>query len=455
MSPGPTTDWVRIATAAQPEAPALVSSGRTLTYAQLDRLVERRADELQRLTGLSPGSRIGVVADRSIATVAALWAVWRRGAVAVVIDPGASATRDESLSIAKFGLRGIVVGDEIRLVGSETAPPPDDPAHHTWVPTSGSVAGPRTVILTHRNVAAAVDASQRRLGNVAGDRWLLVLPLFHVGGLAVLWRSAAAGGCAVLHDEFDAAAAGAALHSGAVTFVSLVPTMLHRILDERGGGHDAVRCVLLGGAAASPDLVGRALAAGLPVRATYGMTEACSQIATVSPGRETDSIETVGQPLDGFTVTIDGPDERGVGEIVVDGPAVSPGYVGQAPHRGPLRTGDLGRLDEEGRLVVTGRSDDVIVTGGENVNPSTVEAALTRLPAVADAAVFGVPDAEWGELVVAAVVPAGDVPTPTELDRLVKGALSPAQRPRRWLIVEQLPRLPNGKVDRRSLRNGV
>ncbi len=250
-----------------------------------------------------------------------------------------------------------------------------------------------------------------------------------------------------MDEAFDAARTAQRLGNGALTTTSLVPTMLHRVVEVVEEVSPDVRTVLVGGAAAGEDLVRRALAAGLPVVTTYGMTEACSQVATVAAGEMETAIGTVGRPLEGMTVTIEDPDHHGVGIVAVDGPAVSPGYVGEAPRVGPHRTSDLGRFDAAGRLVVLGRSDDVIVTGGVNVVPALVEAALLAHPGVAAAAVAGVPDEEWGEAVVAAVV-AGPGVTVADLRASAAARLSPPQRPKRYRLVAELPLLQNGKVDR-------
>jgi O-succinylbenzoic acid--CoA ligase len=314
------------------------------------------------------------------------------------------------------------------------------------VPTSGSTGVPKAVRLTTGNVAAAVSASQARLGNGPDDRWLLALPLHHVGGLSVLWRSAAVGAAVVLQSPFDAVATAELLASGAVTYASLVPTMLARVLDAGPARYRAAGGVLVGGAAAHPQLMRRALDAGLPVLATYGSTETCSQIATVAPGEQEAAMGTVGRPLDGLTVTVDTGD-GGVGEILVDGQAVSVGYGLEPERTGPLRTGDLGRFDEDGRLVVVGRADDVIRTGGERVVPQKVEEALVDGVTVTAAAVVGVADAEWGEMVTALVV-VGDGFDPEAVTRRARQSLAPHEVPKRLVVVAALPLLSNGKLDR-------
>jgi len=282
------------------------------------------------------------------------------------------------------------------------------------------------------------------VGNTEADRWLLTLPLFHVGGLSVLWRSAAAGGAIVIHDRFDAGRVAAAMQDGSVTIASLVPTMLYRILAADPGPFTRMKAVLLGGAAADRSLVECGLDAGLPILQTYGMTETCSQVATVAPGEAAAALGTAGKPLDGMVVTF----ERG--EIVVDGPAVSPGYLGEPDRRGGHRTGDVGYLDHAGRLVVVGRADEVIVTGGEKVHPGRVADTLRGHQAVLQAEVVGIPDPEWGEAVAAVII--GPNAIGPNLERWARERLARHEGPKHWVFVDAFPLLANGKVDRVALQ---
>ena len=213
------------------------------------------------------------------------------------------------------------------------------------VHTSGTTGVPRAVELTRGNILANALGCAVALGHDRRERWLCPLPLSHVGGLMVLLRSAIYGTTAVLGpaDRDD------------VTIASLVPTQLARLIDRPPP--PSLRVVMLGGAPADPALLERARDAGWPVAPTYGLTQACSAVTVAEVG----DTETSGRPIPGVNVNI-APD----GEIVVDGPTTA----------GVLRTGDLGRLDERGRLIVLGRKVDTIVSGGENVMPSEVEAAL-------------------------------------------------------------------------------
>ena len=407
-------EWVRIHAGADPEAPAVVFTDATLSYGELARRAECRARQLVS-GGAGPGVLVPVEGASHPDTIVELVAVHMAGAVAVPFGPQ-------------------------RIDGAASV---DDDAYAV-VPTSGSSGRPRGVILTKLNIAAAIETSHRRLANSEADRWLLSLPLFHIGGLSVVWRSVAAGGSVELLPRFETAAAITALKSDPVTIASLVPTMLHRILEVDAGPYEGLRAVLLGGAPAGVGLVQRALVAGLPVLQTYGMTETASQAATVEPGTATAALGTAGPPLDGVELSIDD------GEILVDGAMVSPGYLGERPRVGPHRTGDLGYLDGHGRLVVTGRKDAVIITGGENVHPARVEAAIESLPIAGRAVAVGVADDEWGQI-VAAVIEASPADLPV-IEAAIRRLVARHEVPRRWVAVEDLPLLANGKPDRAAAR---
>ncbi|MDJ0498174.1 MAG: AMP-binding protein [Acidimicrobiia bacterium] len=444
--PSPETDWLATAAVATPDAVALVEDdGTRVTYAELDDLAARAVGQLHQAFGLAPTGLMGFAPFRVQRRVlAGMWATWRLGAAVMVADPhspmligGADGIR------TKWGIPELIA--DLEIFGEPSRPPtaPGRGQLHTVLLTSGSGGSPRPVRLTHGNVAAAVAASSERLGNSGADRWLLNLPLHHIGGLSVLWRSAWAGGTVVVHDSFDATRAAKAMKHGGVTVASLVPTMLHRILEADPGPYEGMKAVLLGGAAASVSLVERALDAGLPVLQTYGMTETCSQATTVEPGAARESIGTAGTPLRGMSVTIDG---QGLGEILVDGPAVSPGYLGEPDRTGPHRTGDVGSIDAEGRLVVKGRIDDMIVTGGENVYPAAVAEVIGRHPVVKRVEVVGVPDPEWGNLVGAVLV--ADADAIQEIEEWARLQLARHEVPKRWVFVTEMPLLENGKVDR-------
>ena len=300
---------------------------------------------------------------------------------------------------------------------------PVEPGDALVVPTSGTTGDPRGVVLTHDAVAASARATSARLGvDPAADRWLCCLPLAHVGGLSVVTRALVTGTPVTVHAGFDPAAVDAA----GETLVSLVATALRRVDPTRW------RRIVLGGAAPPDDLPAN-------VVTTYGMTETGSGVVYD------------GSPLDGVDVRVD-PD----GVIHLRGPMLLRAYRdGTVPLDGDgwLPTGDLGALESDGRLTVHGRKGDLVITGGENVWPTTVETALRHHPGVADVAVAGRPDPEWGQRVVAWVVPADRAQPPTldDLRATAKERLPAYAAPREIRLVETLPRTSLGKVRRDQL----
>jgi len=318
----------------------------------------------------------------------------------------------------------------------------EDPA--PWVvETSGSTGRPKRVVLPRAAVLASVAASARRVGS--SGPWLLALPATYVAGLQVVCRSLVAGHRPVLLDDHRSfAAAAAAVGEGG--FVSLVPTQLRRLLDSEEDAR-ALRdfhTVLLGGGPIDPALRARAAQEGVRVVATYGSAETAG-------GCVYD-----GMPLDGVGVAI-GRD----GRIRLAGPTLFAGYEGDPELTaevlvdGWFHTSDAGRLDEDGRLQVLGRLDDVVVTGGVNVPAPAVAARLREHPDVAEAEVLGVPDPEWGNRVVAFVAVSAGASGGLSLEAVREwvGATHPRSwAPRALVVLPELPLLPNGKPDRVRLR---
>jgi o-succinylbenzoate---CoA ligase len=301
--------------------------------------------------------------------------------------------------------------------------------------TSGSTGPPKGVELSAAALRHSARASLERVKARPGQRWLCCLPVTHVAGLAVLVRSLVSGTEPVLAERADAGTVAAC----GCAHVSLVPTQLQRLLLQAGAPLAGFSSVLLGGAAAPADLLEAARAAGVPVVTTYGMTETCG-------GCVYDGV-----PLDGVQAEV-----REDDRIWISGPVLFSGYLRgpRAPADGWLRTGDLGVLDAGGRLRVRGRADDVINTGGHKVVPGEIAAVLQTCPGVRDAAVVGQPDPEWGERVVAVVVPTdpGDPPALELLRRHVRERLPRYAIPSRVVMVDAVPMLPSGKHDIVRLR---
>ena len=489
--------WIAERAARTPDAEALVARGERVSYGALATRARALAGAL-RAAGVAPGDRVAALTGNDPGFVVLFHAASLAGAILVPLNVRL-APAELARQLADADPRLLVhAGDELaarareaaaeraRASGSATAlaplaelareaaragaPDGNDPdldpaAPAVIVYTSGTSGEAKGVVLRHANLLASAIGSALHLGALPGERWLACLPLFHVGGLAILVRSVLTGGSVVVHERFDPERVSHALDAEGIALASLVPTMLARVLEARGERPPParLRAVLLGGAAAPPPLLERAAKTGWPVLPTYGLTEAASQVATLPPGAPL-RIDGGGlRALPGTELRIVSEEGAGlepgaVGEIQVRGPTVTAGYwrrpaeSERALAGGWLRTVDLGALDASGALRVLGRADDMLVTGGENVHPAEIETALLAHPDVADAGVAGLPDPVFGQRVVAWIVPVpGARPDPDALARFLRSRLAGYKIPRTWRFVATLPRNAGGKLVRRAL----
>ncbi len=442
-----------------PDAPAVdVPGGERLSFRELDGLVGSGEEELARSPGSASGGVTTMRLPPSLDAIRTIHAALRTGTPLLPLHP---AWTDEEVGAA---VGSLTAAPGSKGLASEGPGLPSGAAFVLW--TSGTSGRARGVALSLEGLEAVAEGSRRRLDLGPGDRWYWALSPAHVGGLALVLRAAWTGAAVVPLPSFDADRFLALAREGRITHASLVPVMLRRILEAAGGGSapEPLRCLLVGGAEAPPALVRAATDAGWPVALTYGLTEASSQVATAPPARVREEPRTAGPPLPGVEVRL-----AEDGEIRVRGPTVALGYVGSGEpfpvdDDGWLRTGDVGEWIERKdsgagpdrplrELRVLGRRSRRIVTGGVNVDPAEVEAVLGSHPTVREAAVVGLPDAEWGERVAALVVAArGPEPDPDELGRFVRSRLSAAKVPRSFGFAPSLPRSPNGKVDLEAAR---
>lgn len=458
-----------------PQQPALLYRGQITTYEALDDRVIRAALGLLRL-GVRAGQVVGIWAANCPEWVAIAHAAARIGATLLPLNIRLSdeeiawqVDRAEAVLVladaprCERPIRGLVPLAEA-FVEAPAQPIGDalDPDRlHTVIFTSGTTGRPKGALLTWRSQLASATASTAALGLTERDRWLLTMPLFHVGGLSILHRCALARATVVLHQRFDPEAALAAMENEGVTVVSVVPAMLRRMLEEWGDRPlpSTVRAILVGGAPIPPDLIERCPAA-LP---TYGMTETGSHVTLLRPGADPIDRASAGTPIFGTDVRIVDEACRSLpvgvaGMIEVRSPTVFQGYLKEpdataaALVEGWLRTGDDGYLDERGCLHMLSRRSDLIISGGENVYPSEIERILDRHPQVYESAVVGADDPRWGQVPVAFVVPQGEAPEESELMAFVSQHLARYKVPRTVSFLQALPRLGSGKLDRQALQ---
>lgn len=485
-------DWLTARVQATPRKTALIIGEQAWSYGELDQMVTHYCAGLIG-QGVTPGQHVAVLLPNGVAYVCLVHALARLGAVLVPLNTRLTGA-ELGWQVQQSDCHLLVYGAESAGVAAQLAATADcvavEAAALAWagehgvtetgffekteflldapqaiVFTSGTTGQPKGAVLTFANHFWSATASSYRLGLSPEERWLSCLPLYHVGGLAVVFRSCLYGTTIVLHERFDLEAFDASLERDQITLTSLVPTMLHRLLALRKDRPwpASLRHILLGGAAATPELLAASHDSGAPVAATYGLTEAASQVATLCPQDVLHKPGSVGHPLMFTSVRI--VDEAGVtvppgekGEIVVSGPTVMAGYyqnpaaTAKTIRNSELFTGDIGYLDDDGDLWLVQRRSDMIITGGENVYPAEVEAALRQHPAVANACVVGLPDPEWGQQVAALVEcePHTQV-TAAELLAFSRSRLAGYKQPRLLDFIDALPQTASGKVERRQV----
>jgi O-succinylbenzoic acid--CoA ligase len=459
-----------------------VGVGRTISYSELDRRVSAAAGRLEELA-VSPGARVALYLPKNLGYLVLMLALMRAGIVACPVSTRLPAGGVGPL-LERAGCRVLISGDEklLRAVegvdvldpeavlaedveNEKTSEPAEIPLDRpaTVVFTSGSTGVPKAALHSFGNHYFSAIGSNANIALEAGDRWLHSLPLYHVGGLSIVFRCLISGAAIALPGPD--APLGRSIPDLRATHVSLVSTQLLRLLRE-DAALEGLKAVLTGGGPVPEDLVDEALARDLPVHTSYGLTEMASQVTTTSPGAAAEELRTAGRVLPYREVSV-----SGEGEILVRGETLFAGYVqggktGRPAHPGGwFSTGDLGRLDGAGRLRVLGRRDNLFVSGGENVRPEEIEEALLRIPGVEEAVVVPVPDPEFGARPVAFVRLSGGT---GDLARALEPVLprfkipkafhewegAGGMKPDRPALKERAKRADNGKPPETDLPSG-
>ncbi len=484
--------WLPARARATPERIALEVGGASLSWRDLDARARALAGQLA-ACGVAPGDTVAALLPNGLPFVLLLHALQRIAATLLPLNARLGESellqplrdgradllvhaQDEAGARARSaaeraGVRAISQPELARLAPKPVeGGPRASPAALALLFTSGTSGAPKGAELPAASFAASAAAAALHQPALPGDRWLCCLPLYHVGGLSLPIRSLLQGTTCVLHERFEPERVSRELDAGRIAGVSLVATILERILELRGERPPpaSLRCALLGGSGAALPLLERARACGWPIAPTYGLTEACSQVATRRLDDRDSPLDAGLAPLAGTELQIRGED-AGVlpagepGEILVRGPTLMRGYRGRpeesaaALRGGWLHTGDIGALDERGRLRVLDRRSDLILSGGENIYPAEIESVLLAHPALREAGVAGVPDARFGQRPCAFVVlrPEAEALDRSALVRELgahcRSRLAGFKQPVAYHFADALPRNASGKLLRREL----
>lgn len=471
-------DWLHYQAQINPDQLALVFLDERWTFRDLDADVARLAGVLATM-GLPSGSRVAYRLPPGPDQVLLVHALTRMHLVLVPLNT--RLTQDELTPIIENAAPALIIDDmptaewyssiphlAIKSLLDHVSPEPvwdtilDFDEVHALVYTSGTTGVPKGVELTIGNQWWSAVSFALNAGMTPHDCWLHVMPLFHVGGLTILFRSLIHGSTVVLSPRFDPTTVAHLIDDWHITLISWVPTMLHRMLELDYAPPQHLRLILLGGAPASSDLLHRARERGYRVVPTYGMTETSSQIVTLQNDLADKKTGASGHPNLPTMIRIGRSDRVEPaftrGEILVKGPTVAKGY-----YRNPeatqktfvedwLHTGDVGYLDDEGYLHVVDRLKDLIISGGENVYPTEVESHLLAFPGILDAAVFGRPDPDWGERVAAALVFDPGHPIQRDaVEKFLSKRLASYKMPSIYFALPEIPRNASGKTLRGRL----
>lgn len=464
--------------ATNPSKSAVREHGKITTYSELAENCSRVAKTLTDL-GLRPGDRVAVLAKSTTQYLEAFSAITGLGCAFIPINTRLTIPelteiiRDCEPKLLICDIEHVNMGKQLieltrlsklyllnNLFNSSSSSLPTEhrpDTIHSIIYTSGTTGTPKGVILTWENLYESAKGSSINLRSEPDDLWLCCLPLNHIGGLSIPIRTAFSGTCTLLHNGFDPVLVSTVLHEQSVSLVSLVPTMLKRLLEvDKKNYPPTLRSVLVGGGPVEKNLLKRALQRGLPVIQTYGMTETSSQITTLAPTDAQTHLGSAGRPLGKTKIRIS-PDKEQLGEILVQGPVVTSGYLNnpqktaEAIKNGWLYTGDVGVIDEQGFLYVRARKDDLIITGGENISPSEIEESLLKWPGITAIAAIGIPDTEWGQKIVVAFTSDNEIAI-DDLDKWLKERLANFKIPKQYLRVKSLPTTANGKIKRNALK---
>lgn len=469
------TNWLEKRVRLSPKRTALVFDGKQETFSEIYDAVQKVAGQLASF-GVRDGMFVALLGNNDRDTFLMIHALQQLGAKTVFLNNRLTATEmgyqiqdaqvERCLYAADFadvmanaaGDVRVVAFTEVMMV--ESSGVTQTVSHFAMetvasiMYTSGTTGKPKGVMQTFGNHWWSATGSMLNLGLQEGDSWLCAVPIFHISGLSILMRSVIYGIPVYLEEHFDAKRVDQFLRSGEVTIISVVTTMVQRLLDTYTKSyHPKFRCMLLGGGPASKTILESCFAKGIPLIQSFGMTETASQIVTLPPEDALQKIGASGKPLFPAEVKISDQDE-----ILLKGPNITAGYLHneaatQAAFdaNGWFRTGDIGYLDQDGFLFVQERRSDLIISGGENIYPTEIEHVLLDYPTVLEVAVVAKQDDKWGEVPVAFLVTTEGT-SEEQLHQFCEERLAKYKIPHQFHFLDELPKTASQKIQRHKLK---
>lgn len=461
------TNWLQKRVRLSPNETALVFEGKEETFAEISEAVERLAGKLF-ARGIRKDEMVALLGKNDRMTFLLIHALQQLGAITLFLNNRLT-KKEIAFQLANAEVQQVIMADSFadkvatgisytELQQTDYIAPAlieiwDLSRVASVMYTSGTTGQPKGVMQTYENHWWSAVASALNLGLTEKDSWLCAVPIFHISGLSIMMRSVIYGIPVYLEEHFDEEKITQLLESGQVSTISVVTSMLERLLKIHGGSyHPNLRTVLLGGGPASKTVLEICKQRDIPIVQSFGMTETASQIVTLPPKDALTKIGSSGKAL--FPAEVKIADD---GEILLKGPSITPGYLhndaatNAAFVDGWFKTGDIGYLDEEGFLFVLERRSDLIISGGENIYPTEIEHVIATYEAVKEVAVVGKSDDKWGSVPVAFIV-AEQIFDETELRTICQTNLASFKIPKQITIVDNLPKTASGKIQRNKLK---
>lgn len=461
------TNWLQKRVRLSPNETALVFEGKEETFAEINEAVEQLAGKLF-ARGIRKDEMVAILGKNDRMTFLLIHALQQLGAVTLFLNNRLT-KKELAFQLANAKVKQVFFADTFaeKVVDGISYTELQQTNYlkpellETWelsrvasvMYTSGTTGKPKGVMQTYENHWWSAVASALNLGLTEKDSWLCSVPIFHISGLSIMMRSVIYGIPVYLEEHFDEEKITQLLESGKISTISVVTSMLERLLKIHGGSyHPNLRTVLLGGGPASEAVLAICKQRNIPLVQSFGMTETASQIVTLPPKDALTKIGSSGKAL--FPAEVKIADD---GEILLKGPSITPGYLHNetatkaAFADGWFKTGDIGYLDEEGFLFVLERRSDLIISGGENIYPTEIEHVIATYEAVKEVAVVGKHDDKWGSVPVAFII-AEQTFDEAELRAICQTNLASFKIPKQITIVETLPKTASGKIQRNKLK---